>query len=279
MALRVALIQLRVGRDKAANVANAVRLVGAAAAQGARLVVLPECFQTPYGTAFFPEYAEVVPGGLTSEAMRGAAMEHRVTLVAGSIPEAQDGKVFNCSAAWGADGALLGKYRKMHLFRLNTEKVTFDEGETLTAGDRLATFEAHGLTFGMGICFDVRFAEFALSYNRLGATVLLYPGAFNMVTGPAHWLLHARARAVDTQSYVIMCAPARDPDSVSGYVAYGHSVVVDPWGDVLAEAGEDEEIIYADVDPARVAAVRRQLPIESGRRHDLYGVHFTPGPH
>ena len=181
--------------------------------------------------------------------------------------------------AWGADGSLLGKYRKMHLFKLNTEQVKFDESETLTAGDRLAEFDANGLKIGMGICFDLRFGEFALNYNRRGVNVLCYPGAFNMVTGPPHWQLHAKARAVDTQSYVMMCSPARDPDSVSGYVAYGHSIVVDPWGEVLVEAGEDETIVYAEVDLQRITEVKSKLPIDSGRRHDLYSISFTPGPH
>ena len=278
--IRVALCQVKVGMDKAANVQNALKHINTAATVGgANLVVLPECFQTPYGTKYFPEYAEEIPNGPTCEAMRAAAAEHKITLVAGSIAEKQNGKVFNTSCAWGPDGSLLGKYRKMHLFKLNTEKVKFDESETLTAGSCLQTFDCQGMTVGMGICFDLRFAEHSLSYNRLGCNVLVYPGAFNMVTGPPHWQLHARARAVDTQSYVLMCSPARDVDSEAGYVAYGHSIAVDPWGEVLVEADGGEGIFYADISSDRVADVKRQLPIESGRRHDLYSVAFTPGTH
>eukprot|EP01012_Entosiphon_sulcatum_P003318 TRINITY_DN11013_c0_g1_i1.p1 TRINITY_DN11013_c0_g1~~TRINITY_DN11013_c0_g1_i1.p1 ORF type:complete len:286 (+),score=67.10 TRINITY_DN11013_c0_g1_i1:24-881(+) len=277
--LRVALCQLKVGEDKAANVANAVAHVKKAAAGGAKLVVLPECFNTPYGNKYFPTYAEEVPAGPTATAMAAAAKEAGVTLVAGSIPEREGDKLFNTSLTFGPDGGLLAKFRKVHLFKLNTEKLKFDESETLTAGDKLATFpiDDSGVTAGVGICFDIRFPELAAAYQQQGTSLLAYPGAFNMVTGPKHWHLAARSRAVDTQQFVVLCSPARDPESVSGYVAFGHSLVVNPWGEVIAEAQDGEEIVYADIDFAQVEDTRKQLPILAGRRPERFSLAFTAG--
>eukprot|EP01001_Neometanema_parovale_P009021 NODE_5271_length_963_cov_29.020238_g5056_i0.p1 GENE.NODE_5271_length_963_cov_29.020238_g5056_i0~~NODE_5271_length_963_cov_29.020238_g5056_i0.p1 ORF type:complete len:285 (-),score=52.02 NODE_5271_length_963_cov_29.020238_g5056_i0:54-908(-) len=278
--LRVALLQLKVGVDKVANIQNAVTHIADAAKKGAEFIVLPECFQTPYGTKYFPEYAEEIPTGETCQAMQKAAKEHGVTVLAGSIPECEGTKVFNTSVAFGKDGSFLSKFRKMHLFKLNTEKVKFDESETLTAGSKTATFAvpvgAAAHTVGMGICFDIRFPELAALYQQSGTSILAYPGAFNMVTGPVHWELAARARAVDAQQFVVLCSPARDEQSVSGYVAYGHSMVVDPWGTVIAEAGEGEETVMCEIDLTKVAEVRGQLPTMAGKRHDLYGISFSP---
>eukprot|EP00906_Rhabdomonas_costata_P019867 RCo028904 len=274
---RLALCQLKVSANKAANIENAVKHIAAAAKQGAGLVLLPECFNTPYHHKFFPEFAEEVPSGETCQAMRRAASENAVTVVAGSLPERKGDRLFNTSVTYGKDGSVLAVYRKIHLFKLNTEKLKFDESETLSAGSSLATFDSGAARVGVAICFDIRFPELAAAYHNLGTQLVVYPGAFNMVTGPAHWHLAARSRAVDTQQFVALCSPARDPDSVSGYVAYGHSLVVDPWGTVLAEAGEGEETVFADIDFTKVAEFRRQLPVTSGRRHDLFSVVHTPG--
>ena len=266
--LKVALCQLAVGANKAANVANAVEKVAAAAAAGARLVVLPECFNAPYGTQYFGEYAELIPSGETSQAMSAAAKAGGVHLVAGSIPErcASTDKLYNTSAVYAPDGSLVAKYRKMHLFRINTPQVTFDEGETLTRGDELCTVPLpEGVCAGLGICFDCRYPQVAAAYASRGTNLLVYPGAFNMLTGPVHWKLTAQARAVDTQQYVLFCSPARD--EAASYVAYGGSLAVDPWGNVLAEAGAAEETVYAEIDVDTVVSTRERLPILKGLLH------------
>ncbi|XP_010794877.1 omega-amidase NIT2-like [Notothenia coriiceps] len=123
---------------------------------------------------------------------------------------------------------------------------------------------------GVGICYDIRFAELAQLYSRQGCQLLVYPGAFNMTTGPAHWELLQRARAVDNQLYVATASPARDESS--SYVAWGHSTVVNPWGEVISKAGTEEEVIYADIDLQYLADVRQQIPITAQRRNDLYSV-------
>mmetsp|Transcript_24830 Transcript_24830/g.28914 ORF Transcript_24830/g.28914 Transcript_24830/m.28914 type:complete len:187 (-) Transcript_24830:57-617(-) len=179
------------------------------------------------------------------------------------------------------EGLLVGVHRKVHLFRLNTEAVKFDEGEVLTGGDRatLVPLRIPGADdiiqtalCGIGICFDIRFPQLALHYTKSGSSLMVFPGAFNMVTGPVHWELLAKARAVDSQQHVVLCSPARDESA--GYVAYGHSLVVDPWGTVVAQAGAGEELVVCDVDLAQSEVVREKIPALKGTRDDLYELNW-----
>eukprot|EP00760_Papus_ankaliazontas_P036498 PhM_4_TR8326/c0_g1_i1/m.21753/K13566/NIT2; omega-amidase len=276
--LRICLAQIHVGADKAANVAKAVKYIGMASKGGADVVVLPECFNCPYGTKYFPQYAESIPDGPTSRAMSDAAKAHNVMVIAGSIPERCDGddKCYNTCAVYKPSGEFAGAYRKMHLFRIFTEQVRMDEGETLSPGSGTLVVEHKGFRIGLGICFDIRFPTLALHYAReLKTDMIVYPGAFNMVTGPAHWRLAAQSRAMDAQQYVAVCAPARD--NAAGYVSYGHSLVSDPWAEIEAEAGADETLVFANVRKERIESVRGRLPIFGGYRSDLYDVEWKEG--
>ncbi|KAI4828767.1 hypothetical protein KUCAC02_022843 [Chaenocephalus aceratus] len=267
---RLAVVQLQVGGVKADNLSRAKRLVKEAAGRGSNLVMLPECFNSPYGTSFFSQYAERIPGEST-ELLSEAARENQVYLVGGSIPEEDGGKLYNSCIVFGPDGKVILKHRKIHLFDIDVPgKIRFQESETLSPGDTLSMFETPFCKVGVGICYDIRFAELAQLYSRQGCQLLVYPGAFNMTTGPAHWELLQRARAVDNQLYVATASPARDESS--SYVAWGHSTVVNPWGEVISKAGTEEEVIYADIDLQYLADVRQQIPITAQRRNDLYSV-------
>jgi predicted amidohydrolase len=278
--LRIALVQMLVGANKAQNLATASSFVAKAKQGGAELVVLPECFNCPYGTSFFPEYAEsLTPGNASFDCMAEAARSNGVWLVAGSVPEQfvapnSEKKLFNSSMIFSPRGELVAVHRKIHLFRINTEAVKFDEGEVLTAGDTPTVVSVNNdVTCGVGICFDIRFPQLALEYVRQGTSFLVYPGAFNMVTGPVHWELLAKARAVDCQQFVLLCSPARD--DTASYVAWGHSMVVDPWGTVLAEAGVGEELVFATMDFSTVASTRQRVPALKGTRTDLYAMEWS----
>ncbi|KAG5360533.1 putative hydrolase NIT3 [Yarrowia sp. B02] len=268
--LKVALIQFAAGADKAANIAKVTTKVAEAAKNGAKLVVLPECFNSPYAVSAFPKYAEKIPGGETTVALADLAKKHNLFLVGGSYPEEDAGKVYNTSVAFNPSGDIISKHRKLHLFDIDVPgKITFKESETLTGGNKITLFDMEGYgKVGLGICYDIRFPEVAATAARKGAFAMIYPGAFNTTTGPLHWHLLARARAVDNQLYVIACSPAQDLNS--GYHAFGHSLVSDPLGKIIAEADVDETVVYAELEPEELKAARQNIPVGTQRRFDAY---------
>lgn len=267
---RLALVQLAVTASKSDNLARAAKLIKDAATNGAKVVALPECFNSPYGTSYFPEYAEKIPGPSTDALMK-AAKDNNIFLIGGSIPEEDDGKLYNTCTVFNPTGQLIAKHRKVHLFDIDVPgKIRFQESETLSPGNSFTTFETPFCKFGIGICYDIRFSEMGQVYAKEGCKVLIYPGAFNMTTGPAHWELLQRARALDNQVFVATVSPARDEKA--SYVAWGHSTVVSPWGEVIGSTEHQEAIVYTEIDLTLVESIRNQIPVTSQRRHDLYEV-------
>lgn len=268
--MRVALIQMAVTADKQQNIETACGKIREAAGHGADVAVLPEMFCCPYENSCFRPYGEA-ENGPAQAALSALAAELGIYIVGGSIPELAEGNVYNTSYVYGRDGALLAKHRKVHLFDIDVAGgQRFKESDTLSPGNAITTFETEFGTCGLCICFDLRFEELARCMCLRGAKVLFVPAAFNMTTGPAHWELLFRQRAVDNQCFTVGVSPARDEGA--SYVAYGNSMAVDPWGTVLCRAGGGEAVLYADLDLARLDSVRRQLPILSARRTDLYEV-------
>eukprot|EP00795_Rhopilema_esculentum_P016767 gene16767-8229_t len=266
----LALVQLKVTGNKAENLKNAHSLIKQAADNGAKLISLPECFNSPYGTQYFADYAEPIPGE-TSNTLSKIAKDLQVHLIGGSIPETRGDKIYNTTTVFGPDGTLIGTYSKMHLFDINVPgKMVFKESEILSPGNNLFTFQVGPLKVGLGICYDMRFPELAHLYDKQGCNLLIYPGAFNMTTGPAHWHSLVTARALDNQLYVAGCSPARDESAT--YVAWGHSTVVDPWGKAIASAAEKEDVIYAEIDADYVDTIRNQIPTHFQKRKDIYQV-------
>lgn len=179
-------------------------------------------------------------------------------------------KYYNTSLVFSPTGALIGTHRKTHLFDIDIPgKIRFKESEVLSPGNKLTIVDLpeYG-KIGLAICYDIRFPEAAMIAARQGAFLLVYPGAFNLTTGPLHWQLLGRARAVDNQVYVAMCSPARDMSAT--YHAFGHSLVANPNAEILTEAGENEEIVYADLDNDTIENTRKGIPIYTQRRFDLY---------
>lgn len=268
-----------VGPDKSTNLSRAHSKVLEASRAGASLIVLPECFNSPYGTSFFPRYAEtLLPSpptpsqSPTYHALSALAVEAKAYLLGGSIPEyhPEKKKYHNTSLLFSPEGKLLATHRKLHMFDIDIPgKITFRESEVLSAGNKITLVDIppYG-KIAVAICYDIRFPEMATIAARRGCFLLLYPGAFNLTTGPLHWSLQARARAMDNQVYVGLCSPARDMEAE--YHAWGHSMVVDPSANVLVEAGEGEEIIYADLKPDLIEDTRRGIPVYSQRRFDVY---------
>jgi len=265
---KLAAIQLAVGADKLLNVQRAVAKIAEAASNGANVVVLPECFNAPYGTQYFQQYSEKVPGP-TTDSLSEAAKKHNIYLIGGSLPEAEGNRLYNTCPIFNRSGQLLTKFRKLHLFDIDVPgKIKFKESDALSAGTTPVVLETEYCKVGIGICYDIRFVELARLYNKAGCQLMVYPGAFNMTTGPAHWELLARSRALDQASYFCCCSPARD--TKANYVAYGHSLIVDPWGVVISQADESETIIYADIDISHTEEVRGMIPLSKQRRTDIY---------
>ncbi len=267
--VKISLIQMNVVADKQANLRVALREIAACARQGAQIVCLPEMFCCPYRTENFPVYAEKQGGPLWS-ALAAAARDHQVTLVGGSMPEVDEaGRVYNTCYIFDPAGRQIGRHRKMHMFDIDIPGGQhFKESDTLTPGSEVTVVETTFGRVGVSVCYDLRFPELARLMALRGAKIFIVPGAFNMTTGPAHWEMLFRARAVDNQVYTLGCAPARDPQA--GYVSYGNSLVVSPWGEVMARLGAEAGVLTADLDLERVDQVRGQLPLLKQRRTDLY---------
>lgn len=266
--LKLGLIQMITYRDKALSVEKALKNIGCLADQGANMIVLPEMFNCPYETHRFPSYAEP-EGGETWQKMQNIAKEKAIYLIAGSIPEIDGDKVYNTSFIFGPDGQQIGKHRKIHLFDINIENGQyFNESETLTSGHQPTVFDTAFGKIGVAICYDVRFPELARLMVAQGARMIIYPAAFNMTTGPAHWELLFRTRAVDNQVFTVGCAPARDYSL--GYISYGNSIVVSPWGDVVGRLDESEGYLFGEIDLDEVKQIREQLPLIRHLRKDVY---------
>lgn len=266
---RVALCQLAVKEQKEENLSRAHEMIVRAAGLGAKMVVLPEMFNCPYQAHLFPRYAEIYPDGPSIEMLASTAGEQQVYIVGGSIPEQENNNVYNTSFVFGPDGKLLARHRKVHLFDVDLPGgIKVQESSTLSRGSQPTVIHTGLCSIGVAVCYDIRFPELIRSMVLKGAQLVVVPAAFNMTTGPAHWEITFRLRAVDNQVYTIGASPARDWSA--GYVAFGHSLICDPWGEILARAGEGEEIIYAEINFERLEKIRRELPLLKHRRTDLY---------
>jgi len=265
-----AVCQLKVTDNKTHNLNGAQKMIEEAALKGADIIILPEMFNCPYDSTYFKRFSEDYPGETTGLLSMLAAL-HSVYIVGGSIPECDKdrNRIYNTSYSFDRKGALIGRHRKIHLFDVDVEGgISFNESETITAGSDMTVIETEFCKIGIAICYDMRFPELIRKMVLSGAQIIAVPAAFNMTTGPAHWRLLARTRALDNQVYFIAASPARD--KTASYVAYGHSLIANPWGDVISEASEKEEIIISEIDLGFVNKIRREFPLLKHRREDVY---------
>jgi predicted amidohydrolase len=273
MEMRAAAIQLNSTADKASNLETAERLLRAAAADGANLVVLPEKWNLLGDAEVLREGAEPL-GGPTISAACSWAQELGIHLVAGSIAERVEGnqKLFNTSVLIGPDGQLHARYRKIHMFDVDVGGVSYRESENEEPGDEIVAAAVGaslpGVTLGMTVCYDLRFPELYRILAVRGATVLTVPSAFTFETGKDHWEVLLRARAIENQAFVV--APNQVGEAPPHYRSYGHSMIVDPWGVVLAEAPDGECFVAADLDLEAEERVRATLPSLANRRPRSY---------
>ncbi|MGE5581037.1 MAG: carbon-nitrogen hydrolase family protein [Bacillota bacterium] len=271
MELKIGICQLKVGGDKQANLARAGDMIRRAAVEGADLVVLPEMFNCPYQQDYFPKFAETEADGESVRFLADAAGQNHCYLVGGSLPERDGDRLYNTSFVFDREGLVIAKHRKAHLFDVDIPGgITFKESAVLSAGNQATVFKTEFGRCGLMICYDLRFPELFRLLLKDDIKLVFVPAAFNMTTGPAHWDLLFRTRAVDNQVFVIGASPARD--NTASYVAYGHSLAVDPFGRIIWQAGAEEIIGIVTLDLDLVEKVRRELPLLKHRRADLYPV-------
>lgn len=268
--IKFGICQFSVVADKHRNIAKAKEQITRAAQAGCQIAVLPEMFNCPYQADLFPLYAECYSDGPTVQMLADTAQQEKIAIIGGSIPEkSAQANVYNTCFIFDEAGRLIGRHRKVHLFDVEISGGTvFRESDTLTAGEELTVVNIAGIPIGIGICYDVRFIEMARAMTDAGAAVLVYPGAFGPVTGPAHWELLMRSRAVDNQVFVVAVSPSATLGA--SYQAYGHSLAVDPWGRILVEAGGKEALLVVECDLGQLTKVRSELPILRHRRELIY---------
>lgn len=269
MKFKLGLCQMTVVKDKNENLKKAEAMIREAASCGADMISLPEIFNCPYSNKFFREYAENQQGP-TAALLSSLAKELSVYLIGGSIPEKDQDRVYNTSFIFDRKGELIGKHRKVHLFDIDLKGgITMKESDTLTPGDRMTVVDTEYGKIGVAICYDVRFPELIRNMALAGARLVVLPAAFTLATGAAHWEITMRTRALDNQIYFAAASPARDPEG-QYYQAYGHSCIVNPWGEFCARTDTRESIVYGEIDSSYQEEIRNQLPLLRHRRPEVY---------
>ena len=268
--MKLAIIQMGVGIDKKNNLDVMKGYIKRAGETGADIAILPEMFNCPYSNDYFRNYAEK-SGGESYTALSQAASLSGIYVIGGSIPELDGDDVYNTSFVFARNGGEIARHRKVHLFDIDVKGgQRFFESETLKAGEDITVFETEFGKMGLLICFDLRFPELCRLTALKGARVLFAPAAFNMTTGPLHWEILFRQRAVDNQLFTVGASPARDEEGV--YVSYGNSIAVDPWGRVLYRADAQETMGVVEFDLGEIERVREQLPLINAMRNDVYRI-------
>ncbi len=269
--MKIALCQMNVIDNKQENILKATSMINEAVNYNSNFIVLPEMFNCPYSNDKFIEYAEDEKTSTTLNSISKLAKQHGIYILGGSIPEKEDSKIYNTSYLFDKKGNIVLKHRKMHLFDVDVEGgIYFKESDTLTPGNEFSVCETEYGKIGIGICYDVRFPQLAHINVKKGADILFYPGAFNMTTGPAHWELLFRARALDNQVFCVGVAPALNESA--SYQSYGHSIVVNPWGEVICQLDTKEELKIVEIDLNEIEKIRNEIPVLKNKRNDLYEI-------
>lgn len=268
--LRVACVQICSSGSKADNLERMEPLVARAAATGAELVLLPEKWNGIGTHEIVREVAEPLDGGESAAAMSAWARRHGITLVGGSIVESREGreKLSNTCVVFDPEGEVAAVYRKIHMFDVEVGGHVYRESDSEEPGDGLASCEVEGWNLGLTVCYDLRFPELYRILAVEGAEIVTVPAAFTLYTGKDHWELLLRARAVENQCYVL--AANQWGVHAGGKASYGRSSIVDPWGVVLAQAPDEDTVISAELDRARLEQVRSSLPSLANRQPAAY---------
>lgn len=256
---KIALLQTQVLDNVDDNLTSCAGMVENAKLQGANIAVLPEMFCCPYNNVSFVKNAEK-KGDRIHTALSKMAKDNNIILVGGSMPERDGDKLFNTCFVFDNKGKQIARHRKAHMCDIDIEGGQhFRESAVFTPGKGATVFDSPFGKIGVCICYDIRFPEMFRDMVKQGVTTVIAPSAFNMTTGPMHWMLLNRARAVDNQIYMLSCAPATDMNA--SYVSYAHSMAVNPWGQVMIDAGTEPGVSIVELDRFLPISVRLQIPV------------------
>ncbi|WP_250525393.1 carbon-nitrogen hydrolase family protein [Caballeronia sp. GAWG2-1] len=264
---RVAALQMVSAPDRDRNLTEAGRLIAEAAREGAQLVLLPEYFcYMGFKDTDKLAIRETPGAGPIQQFLSDAAREHRVWVIGGTLPlqSAEPDRVLNTTLVFDPAGKQVGRYDKIHLFNFEKGEESFDEARTICPGSEVRTFDAPFGRVGLSVCYDLRFPEL---YRKMGdCALMVVPSAFTYTTGKAHWEILLRARAIENQCYVL--AAAQGGKHENGRRTFGHSILIDPWGEIIDVRDEGAGVVAGQIDPARIASVRQSLP---AYRHRVIG--------
>lgn len=260
--MKIALCQIEVSRDKRENIERARDMLLEAGGKGANIAILPEMFCIKYDPSLFERAAEPCPGGECFEMLEECAKASGMTIIGGSVPERDGDRIYNTCMCFYGNGSYAGKYRKAHLFDVDLPGFRFYESETVSPGSQRPLMLHDPAKIGVSICFDVRFPEWMRFMFDQDADIIALPAAFSRRTGPRHWELLLRARALDNQCFVAGVSPSKS--------SYGHSLIASPDGSVIVSAKEDPCLIVQEIDLSEADDLRNSIPIKNCRRTDLY---------
>lgn len=269
--MKISLIQMNSVSDKAANIAQATALIEEAVAnEKPDWVMLPETFDWAGGSAADKQTAaEIIPGGPAYRAMQVLAIKHRIFIHAGSILEKVEGepRLSNTTVVFNREGEEIAKYRKIHLFDVTApDGKDYKESNAIAPGNAVVTYDVEGVTVGCAICYDLRFADLFLALAEKGADLIALPAAFTLATGKDHWEVLCRARAIETETYFAAAAQCGTFQvGNESRATYGHSLVVDPWGHVIAKASDGIGVVSTRIVPAKIKKVRQMIPVATHR--------------
>jgi predicted amidohydrolase len=268
---KVALCQIKPEFDTDNSVKNALEMIKKAADNGAQLISLPEMFYYPYDLNKIPQIIGKEEKYL--DLLRNIAKNKSVYLCTGSMAfKKEDGKIYNTSHLIGPDGTILGEYSKCHLYDANINGAAIRESSVFSPGKKITVIPTEIGRLGILICYDIRFPEFTLLYSKAGVDILLVPAVFNVITGQAHWNVMMRTRAIENQLFLLAISQANN--SKASYSSYGHSLAINPWGEIMCESNDKEEISFCILDPEKLEESRKMLPLLKHRRNDIYNITY-----
>ncbi len=262
--MNILVVQNTVQKNIEDSLKNVESLIKKSKSQKLDFIVLPEMFTTPYQVELFNTYKQTDDTEVITF-LQNLAQKHQSYIIGGSVPEYNQTKLYNTTYIINRNGKIIHKYRKIHLFSITYPNgKTFDESETLTAGETLGVFDTEFGKMGVMICFDIRYPKLAQKLTDEGVKVIFVPGAFNQFTGPLHWETTFKARAIDNQLFFVGCSASSH--SYGDYQTHGHSLIVDPLGKIIKSLGRDEALINTQLNLNEITRVREQLPIQKNKK-------------